>query len=224
MKLGIAVRLLLAGVVLASLPSFADNSKSTYDFRGPRNYHATYGSIFNTVVVIQGFRLRTNDGKVIYVRNPRMNVDLQDVKAFRRGILVDLRKVIPAGQFVDVVEIQANTVDCSNHYVNFNTQNQQFGKQCKLRVPKSINFYTTTAPVQMGSFEYLVKVDFNPLNAIQLDLATITTHKQSCWYPFPDSPEVCSPAGRPQISYGKKCELINPRQPIMNIVRAIDEA
>ncbi len=225
--MGMVVRILLAFLSVVSFAAQADSESTkviAQIHEGPRDYHPTYASIFNTVVVIQGFELRTNDRRVIKVPSPRMNVDLQDLKDFRRGMVVDLRKVIPQGEFVEVVEIQAKVVDCSNHYINFRDPGPQFGSQCKLRAPKTINFYTTSTPVPMGAFEYLVKSDFSPLNSIQLDLVQQISRKTVCWNAFGDnSPDICKPKGEKVIKY-KSCELVNRRQPILGIVRKIDEA
>lgn len=227
---GISVRICLVWLALtvgasASAGTSSSETKVTgYENRGPKNYHQTYASIFNTVVVLQGYSVRTNDGQVIRVPSPRMTVDLQDLKDFKRGLLLDMRKVVRAGQFVDVVEIQAHVVDCSNHYLNFRDKNQQFGSQCKLRTPKTINLYTVSAPEPMGAFEYLVKVDFNPLNSIQLDLVKVFTAKKECWNPFGDFyQDICKELPE-KVTRAKSCELANRRQPILRIVRAIDEA
>lgn len=230
--MGMVVRIFCLALTCAAFAAQADYNKNkvvAQIHEGPRDYHPTYASIFNTVVVIQGFEIRTNDRRVIKVRSPRMNVDLQDIKDFRRGILIDLRDVVPQGEFLDVVEIQAKVVDCSNHYINFRDPGPQFGSQCKLRVPKTINFYTTSQPLPMGSFEYLLKADFNPLNSIQLDLVKIIKQITSCWKsPFNGDggsqyDDICKSKGEKVIK-AKSCELVNRRQPILTIVRRIDEA
>ncbi len=196
---------------------------------GPANYHQVYGNIINTVVTIEDFWLRTNDGQVIKVMTDYMTIDLQDLVKYGRGLLIDTRKVnFPRGvSEIDVVEIETKVASVRKAYYN-----SADGTQCTLKVPKYLNFYTL-APIRMGKAEYLVKigkvvngveVGFSPLESIQIDVTTRKTQKYECcigWFGFGRS---CEPIGRPKTTTKLTCELANRRQPILRIIRRIDEA
>ena len=192
---------------------------------GAADYHATYASIFNTTVILQGYNVRLNDGRMISVPSPRMNVDLQDLFASKRGLLLDLRQVnFPDNSgIIDVVEIEAKVVDCSENYINFRRQNPQFGQQCALVMPKSIILFSSPAPFQMLKDEYLVKIKFSPLDHIQLDVVTTTKQKVSCWSAFSGHKEVCRPSGPPKTFVSKRCELVNRRMVSFQVSRPVDE-
>jgi hypothetical protein len=194
---------------------------------GAINYHATYGTIINTIVVIQGYRLRTNDGSIIPVRGDRIVVDLNDLTARKRGLPLDLSKVkFPGGgPTIDVVEIEANVVDCADHKLVFEPSNRQFGSTCALKAPKTLNLYSQQQPFQLfNAPDYLIKVGFEPLNAIQLDIVQTKSQKVSCWTAFENQKPVCRPSGHPVTRTAKQCELANRRLKLADVVRAADEA
>lgn len=238
-----AVRIVLALTIMTSITAQAGwghDDESDYkvvsvDRKGPNVYHPTYNSISKTSIVIQGFRLRTADGKVINVPSPRAEVNLQDLLGFEKGIKIDLSRILAPGQFIEVTEIEVNTVDCSNHYIKMGNApgaDPRFGTSCKLKVPKNLNFFvpfnfdsnnpTESRGVMMGAFLYLLKADFRPLSAIQLDLLTITKKKNSCWSPW-EGHEVCG-GGKHKTSFAKSCEIVNRRFPIVKLGRFSDEA
>lgn len=238
-----AVRLALAFTIFVSATAQAGwghDDESDYkvvsvDRKGPNVYHPTYNSVSKTFVVIQGFRLRTADGKVITVPSPRVEVNLQDLLGFEKGIKIDLSRILAPGQFVEVTEIEVNTVDCSNHRIHLGNApgaDPRFGKSCNLKVPKNLNFYipfnfdlnnpTESRGVLMGNFLYLLKADFRPLSSIQLDLLRIIKKKNNCWSPW-EGHQVCSD-GKTKTSFAKSCEIVNRRHPIVKLGRFSDEA
>ena len=202
---------------------------------GPENYHQVYGAIKNTVITIEDFFLRTNDGKVIKVVTDYMTIDLQDLKDYRRGLLIDTRKAnFPRGvSEIDVVEIETKIVDVRPAYTN-----SADGSQCRLRTPKYLNLYTQPdvnysvpgvqpAPngiMRMAKDEYLVKLFFSPLNAIQIDIIKEKTQDVECGRTCLFDRERCRPVGRPRNKEFQRCELANSRHPISQLVRKVDES
>lgn len=188
---------------------------------GPADYHTVYGEIQNTVVTFSTIWLRTNDGKSVKIDAAPMTVDLQDLTKFGRGLLIDTRNVTFPGRAseIDVVEIEMLVTESQAYYNSVN------GTQCTLKMPKYMNFYTqATTPTgySMGHDEYLVKVEFSPLNAIQIDNVVRTSQKYECCSFLGRRPR-CSPVGPPITSKFEMCTMANRRHPINRIVRKVDE-
>jgi hypothetical protein len=190
----------------------------------PANYHQTYSEIQNTVLSIEDFYLRTSDGKVIKVVTGPMNVDFQDLKALKRGLEIDTTKTafpqnVPA---VEVVEVETRVTSKGPAYINF-----VGGAQCKLTAPKLLNFFTK-APAQMGKDIYLIKIDFSALNAIQLDSinqGSQEVEECNCIGSIFGGGRSCDTRGVGKIRYRRilKCELVNRRHAITDIVRKAED-
>lgn len=213
----------------------------------PANYHQTYAAIINTVVSIDQYTLKTTDGKVIKVKaDPNeptglATIDLQGLTGVKRGLEINLTKAELPGnvQIVDIVEIEARVTTARQPFVNFNNGTPQ----CKMAVPKRLIFYTKTAPAQMVKDQcvegpnnpcvYLVKIEeFRPLDDVQLEIVTQGQQEVEACNAFQSifngecGPCVNGSRTRGKIKYRQsplKCELVNERHAIQNIVRKIDE-
>lgn len=200
-----------------------DDIRVTEMRAGPADYHKVYGSIANTVVTIEDFFLRTNDGNVYKVATDYMTVDLQDLSKFGRGLLIDTRKIKnwPRNQTeLKVVEIETKIVSNikgREAYILWGRGGTQYDNgKCMLRSPKFLNFYTQPSNpegIPMEKDEYLVKVDFSPLNAIQIDIITQTKQKVNC-----DCDDDCKKVGRPQVKKIMRCEIANRRNSINRVI------
>jgi hypothetical protein len=201
---------------------------------GPNPYHSTYAAIENTRVTIQDFILRTEDGEVITVRTNPMTINMQDLKGFTKGLQLDLTQVgFPGGAAeIELAEIQTNVLEGASPNAAISTGNLV----CPLAVPAKLVFYAE-APFVLGHDAYHVKVDFKPINGIQINLVTTTTRTQCCHghhgnaygHDKDDKDDKskttssCSDGSQNQTTE-KSCKLVNKRYAISLIPRAADDA
>ncbi len=200
-------------------------SQNTSGATGPAIYHTVYSNIEDTIVKIKNFRLRTSDGQVINVPSAAVEVDLQDLQGLTKGLKIDLAGIVfPASAATaDIVEIEVDVVGDTARAISADNSS------CKLGTPKLLNFYTS-APVTVIAGEiYLVKVNFTPLNSIQIDIVTKnnckcndSTHNHSSGQHTAkhddNSDDECESESTIQ-----KCDLVNRRQAVTQIIRPIDE-
>jgi hypothetical protein len=198
---------------------------------GPSDYHTTYSNILDTIVVLRNFRIRTTDGQVISINTDPMELDLQDLQGVGKGLPLNLTGVTyPDGaETVDVAEIESDIVGEDARTISSNNA------VCPLKTPSKLNFYTSAPITVIAGEQYFVKVNFSPLNSIQIDL--VTEKKCGCegeherhrnsghngsknhnrgHYRDDDCDESTATV--------KRCELVNRRQPITDIIRPVDEA
>lgn len=173
---------------------------------GPANYHQTYANIRNTLVTLRDFDIRTEDGNVIHVDTNDMNVDLQQLAGFAQGLDLDLTNVSFPGGATEI-----RVAEIVTHVKGDGRIQSTDGTSCDLeKLPRTLNLYTAAA-IPLGHDVYRVKVGFNALNAIQLDVVTLVT--RTC----------CHRGTKEQSSVEKTCKLVNKRQPITTIPRAVDD-
>jgi hypothetical protein len=191
---------------------------------GPANYHAVYGDVSETHVTIQNYYLRTEDGQVITVQSDPMEVNLQDLSGFSKGLALHLAQVnFPdnADQ-IQVAEIDVDVVKGSGYMVSGDLNKCTFS-----HTPRRLAFYTSQA-ITLGHDDYHVKVDFTALNALQLNVVTTITQKQCCksachtGWRSAASKHQCIDSDS-QTTTKAKCALVNRRHALTAIVRAVDD-
>lgn len=182
---------------------------------GPANYHALYNNISSTLVTIQDFNLRTNDGQTIHVKSNPVEIDLQDLNGTGKGFVIDLTQVTFPNNAptVDVVEVRAQIVDQSHARAVISATGD-----CPLSVPKTIDFYTTAPVTVIQGQSYRVGVTYSPLNSIEVTVETTTLKKKCSAYHKSCKQKVDSTPSTKQI-----CRLENRRQLINKFLRPQDE-
>lgn len=187
---------------------------------GVANYHVEYSKISKTLVTLQDFKLRLNDGTIFRVPTAPVQYDLQDLQGLLKGIRLQLGNVVfpLRAPTIDVVEIEMNIVRCIGSAVGV----------CKISTAKTLHLYTG-GPIQLGHEDYLIKVGFDTLNGIQMDNVTKTVQKLSCTFNHMNldshrSSEECRPLGKPVRKTVRACSLANRRYPITGIVIRANEA
>lgn len=146
---------------------------------GPANYHSVYGNIVATNITIQNYHLRTEDGQVVDVNTDPMTVNLQDLKAFTKGLVLDLAQVnFPGGaDQIQVAEIETDVVNSSSQAAGIVSNDNS---TCNFaRVPKHLNFYTSES-IALKHDVYHVKIDFAALNGVQIDVVSTVTQNKCC--------------------------------------------
>ena len=219
---------ILACAGKGSTDNASQNAVSSLPTAGPANYHTVYSNIEDTIVTLRNFRLRTADGKVIVVPTDAVEVDLQDLMGLTKGLKINLSGItFPGGAATaDIVEIETDVVGSARTVSADNSA-------CELTTPKLLNFYTSAAVTMIAGETYLVKVNFSPLNSIQIDVVpkqnrdcdshsgskqnTAKQHSDGDLHDD-DSTDSCNAEVAIQ-----KCELVNRRQPVSQIIRPIDE-
>lgn len=205
---------------------------------GPANYHAFYDNVKQTTITIENFTLRTNDGKAIPVDTKgTVTIDLNDLRKLGKGIEIDTRNAqFPSGvTILDVVEVET-TVSTSRAPFLLFTNPVDGKQQCSLTAaPKKLNFYTLPNAnggqgIQLvkGADDldvYRMKIDYTALNAIQFDYITTTVQDG---FPCDCMDEIfgntnCSPSKPTTTEKVLKCEMVNRRLPIIDIVRKRDD-
>lgn len=197
---------------------------------GPVDYHTTYAGISATNVTIQNFYLRTEEGQVIKVQSDPVEVNLQDLSGFAKGLQLHLSQVnFPDNaDSINVAEIDVDVVKGSSYMVSGDLNKCQFENS-----PGRLIFYTDQA-IALGHDDYHVKVNFTALNAIQLNVVTTVTQNKCCksschtswnWksaWNAHSSDKNCT-LGAEQTSTETKCRLVNRRHEVTSIVRAVDD-
>jgi len=202
--------------------SSASGSGST----GPAAYHTVYSNIQQSLVKIKNFRLRTVDGEVINVPTAVMEVNLQDLQGVTKGLAVNLAGItFPASAAtIDIVEVETDLVlDGSARTISAD------GSICKLSTPhRKLNFYTGAPVTIIAGEQYLVKVNYTALNAIQIDI--VTKKDCECGDDHDDKVAVQETGKGGSHSHGEcvegqiqRCELVNRRHAVLQIIRPIDE-
>lgn len=186
---------------------------------GPKNYHMVYANIEDTIVTLQNFRLRSEDGQVVSIKTAPIEVDLQELQAVGDGLPLNLTGVtLPDNApTMPVAEVEMDIVGKDARIVS------KDNSACELATPKKLNLYTQAPITVIAGEQYLVKVVFTPLNAIQLDMIKKKHHGRDC-------------DRRDHKHYGRhdrhdsdndeselRCELTNRRHLVNDIIRPIDE-
>ncbi len=229
----LAVLSMLTLTSCAQKGSSQDSSQSgSAAATGPSMYHTVYGSIEDTIVKIQNFRLRTSDGQVINVPSVAQEVDLQDLQGLTKGLKINLAGITFPGNAAtaDIVEIEVDVVGSNARAISSDNSS------CKLGTPKLLNFYTVAPVTVIAGETYLVKVNFTPLNSIQIDIVTKnkckcdgnhtrTGHQHTAKNSSgPGSHDDDSSDDNCDVETTiQKCELVNRRQAVTQIIRPIDE-
>ena len=217
---------------------------------GPANYHQVYAAIQNASITIQDFTLRLEDGTVIPVNTNPTTINLLDLSAFGKGLLLDLTQVtFPGGaNTIQVAEIDVNLLSSPSADL-ISSDNSH----CALGIPKSLQFYTNAA-ITFGHDAYHVKVPVAALNAIQINEITTVTQQICCsnghschhehgdrdddhdgdhdggkegWQASFDSHKhgpTCAPQGEPTPSTKQRCKLVNRRYVITAAPLAKDDS
>lgn len=187
---------------------------------GPDRYHETYASIVKTNLTIQNFTIRTEDGKTVNVNTDPITVDMQTLNKIFQGLKVDLTNAeFPGGsETIAVAEIESLIVQAPGELVFSGDAN------CALSIgSRKINFYTA-APITVGHDAYNVKVNFTPLDSVQLNLVTKVKRTTCCAHSHDcrdRSRDKC--VNSEQTSEVRTCRFVNRRQPITAIVRQVDD-
>lgn len=173
---------------------------------GESTYHSVYGNIQHTYVTLRNFRIRTTSGQVVSVATSSIKVDLQDLQAAGKGLPLNLTGVsFPGGvKTIDVAEIESDVVGTDARTVSSDNSS------CNLATPSKMNFYAAAPIAVIAGEQYLVKVQFSPLNSIQIDFNELLQHRKLM--------ETAK-----QSDCFQRCELVNRRQLTNDILRPIDE-
>lgn len=169
-------------------PKTCRNEVISRTVAGPARYHTVYFGIQSTKVTIQNFQLRGEDGSVVQINTEPMAIDLQALGGPGQGLLVNTVGITLPENF-QLAEIETEILaseEASVFPVN--------DASCDLKTPRKLNLYTADA-FPMVNDSYLVKVQFSPLDSIQIDVVTTTTQKTCC--------QVCSR----QMWADKSCEV-----------------
>lgn len=150
------------GLVFIFLMTFnGNNAAGAIVYKVSSTYQNVYQDIINTVVTIDDFILRTDQGRKIKIETELMTVDLQSLSSNSQGLWLPIRgSNLPRKPFY-IVEIEAKISWWRPAYVNFAN-----GGQCRLRVPESLYFYASQ-PIAVEKDLYLVKAEFLPMDSIQ---------------------------------------------------------
>lgn len=206
---------------------------------GPANYHETYGKISKTLITIQNYYLRTEEGDVLKIATAPQQVDLQALAAFSQGLRLDLSNAqFPGGATeIHLAEIEVDVVKSAGAQIQSTD-----GTSCELSyLPAKLNLYTA-APITLMRDAYHVKVGYTALNSIQLKTVTTATKKECCtrkahshdrhckwdrWGKHIDrdlgnNGRTCT-LSEAEYSVVKTCKLVNRRQPVPSIPRAVDD-
>jgi len=180
---------------------------------GPANYHPSYAGIQSTKITIQNFQLRGEDGSTVSITTPPMPIDLQALSGTGQGIALSTIGVTLPSNF-QLAEIQSDIVSPADASVS-----PVDGAACALKTPSKINFYTA-APIPLSNDSFLVKVQFSPLNSVQIDVNTITSQNvccaKECHNRYSSHSSCTTTPLPPQTTVS--CELENRRQLITSIL------
>lgn len=223
-----AILFSIAMVLTACADKDSSNSNnSSSGAAGPAAYHTVYSGIQQTLIKIKNFRLRTVNGEVITVPTAITEVNLQDLQAVTKGLAINLAGItFPASAATaDIVEVETDVVfDGTARTISADQS------VCKLSAaPRKLNFYTGAPVTIIAGEQYLVKVNYSALNAIQIDIVT----KQDCECNSDDDShddKVLETGKGGSHSHGEcvegriqRCELVNRRHAVLQIIRPIDE-
>lgn len=185
----------------------------------PPDFYNFFGKLSKTLVTIKDLHIRTANGAVVHVPQAAVDVDLQELKNFGKGIALDLRNIkFPDGlRQIAMVELDADVRTCGKDGVY--TSSSQMA--CRLCTCTSIRF-AAEQPFVLDNDRYLLKVDFEPLRELNVDLVRVTTQKFRCRSLYGTTP-TCTALDAPVTDTAVQCELVNRRQSISGVVRVADE-
>ncbi|MGE4133969.1 MAG: hypothetical protein AB7F86_20195 [Bdellovibrionales bacterium] len=224
---------LISACAKTSNGSGSDGSAGQGSASGPAAYHSVYSDIEDTIVTLQNYRLRLNDGSVISIPTAPTEVDLQDLVGIGKGLVLDLAGVtFPGGAITtEIVEVEVDVVGTNARIVSSDNTT------CALKTPKRLNLYTLAPMTVIAGESYLIKVAYSALNSIQIDILGGSTstkvsqsgkkHRHSRGHTDQDcdsDSDSNDDDKNPPTTGSRTCELVNQRQPIQEIVRPIDEA
>jgi hypothetical protein len=186
---------------------------------GPVNYHPTYAAIQNTLITIQNFTLRLEDGTTLSVPTSPLAIDLQALSGAGQGIPLNLVNVtLPAG--AQLAEIVAQIVPPATGNAELVSTG---GATCALKTPKTLNL-VTAAPYTLSNDSFLIKVSFSPLDSIEIWTTTTVTQEVcsgghgnwgdgSC-----NSTNAATTSAPATTTSPEQCSLVDRRQAIAQIL------
>lgn len=204
---------------------------------GISNYHQLYTDVSQVNLTIKDLHLMLDDAKEVQPKFTQAQYNFKDILGFGKGIKFSLKGVtLPEGAAdADVVEIHA-TLKTSLGRLLFAD-----GSVCELKVPEKISLYTLQPINVLAENDYLIKVKFDALHAIQFDCKDKHGMK-SPWKtaknilsgmlraPANDNMTVMGGSSKPKEECGSEgkpcqlqCTLACSRFEIANIVNVIDE-